>query len=240
MSPDRSNSELGTSELGTSQLSATELSTSQLSTSQLSTSQLSATELSATDRVILGRRMVREYTDEPVPENLVTELLDLAVHAPSAGFTQGVTFQVLTGADLSRFWEITTDGSNRWLERISTAPVLVLVWTSKDAYFRRYTEQDKGWDAEDQPWTAPYWYVDAGMAAQNILLGAVDRGLGACFFGVPMDRVDAVREGFGVPVEQLSVGVVSLGWIPRTEQASGSAKTRRRRNRTDQVHRGQW
>lgn len=199
-----------------------------------------AGDQSATDRVILRRRMVRNYTDEPVAEELVEQLLDLAVHAPSAGFTQGVTFQVLTGEDRDRFWEHTSDGSSRWLRQISVAPVLVLVWTSKDAYFRRYTEPDKGWRSDDQPWTAPYWYVDAGMAAQNILLGAVDRGLGACFFGIPMDRVDAVRAEFGVPEHQLSVGVVSLGHVPAGDRVGGSARTRPRRKNTDQVRRGDW
>ena len=30
----------------------------------------------------------------------------------------------------------------------------------------------------------PYWWVDGGMAVEHLLLGAVDAGLGACFFGL--------------------------------------------------------
>ena len=41
----------------------------------------------------------------------------------------------------------------------------------------------------------PYWDVDAGMAALLMLLTAVDEGLGACFFGVPPDRVGGVPGG---------------------------------------------
>ena len=49
------------------------------------------------------------------------------------------------------------------------------------------------------------------MAVLAMLLAAVDQGLGACFFGVPPDRIAAVRERFGVPADQELVGVVSLG-----------------------------
>ena len=75
------------------------------------------------------------------------------------------------------------------------APVVILVWTSQAAYLDRYAEPDKGWtDRDPGRWSAPYWFVDAGMASMAGLLAAVDAGLGACFFGVPADRVDAVRE----------------------------------------------
>ena len=81
-----------------------------------------------------------------------------------------------------------------------TAPVLVTVWTSEEAYLDRYAEPDKGWtDRDPARWSAPYWFVDAGMASMAALLSAVDNDLGACFFGIPADRIAAVREAFGVP-----------------------------------------
>ena len=50
------------------------------------------------------------------------------------------------------------------------------------------------------------------MAGLLLLLGAVDLGLAACFFGIPADRWDAVRAAFAVPGELTPVGVVSLGY----------------------------
>lgn len=192
------------------------------------------------DRVIRRRRMVRRYAERPLEPALIDELLDLALRAPSAGFTQAVSLQVLTGGDVARFWRITSAGDSRWLEGMQTAPALILVWCNQAAYYARYSEPDKGWDPDDQPWTAPYWYVDAGMAAQNILLGAAGRGLGACFFGIPQDRVEDVRRAFGVPDQELSVGVISLGWPDPGERPSGSPRHRPRRPRTELVHRGNW
>ena len=83
-----------------------------------------------------------------------------------------------------------------------SAPALVLVWTSRAAYLDRYAEPDKGWtDRDPERWSAPYWFVDGGMAALAMLLTATDAGLGACFFGIPTRRIGAVRETFGVPAD---------------------------------------
>ena len=80
------------------------------------------------------------------------------------------------------------------------APLLIVPLSNKSAYLDRYAEPDKGWtDRDESRWPVPYWDVDAGMAALLMLLTAVDEGLGACFFGVPPDRLAAFREAFGVP-----------------------------------------
>ena len=119
-----------------------------------------------------------------------------------------------------------------------TAPLLILVWTSRQAYLDRYAEPDKGWtDRDPARWPAPYWYVDAGMAGMAVLLTAVDEGLGACFFGVPTDAIGAVRAAFGVPDDQLSVGVISLGY-PVPAAAEGSPTRRPVRRPSELIHRG--
>jgi nitroreductase len=162
--------------------------------------------------------MVRAYdSDRPVPRDEVNGLLDLAVRAPSAGFTQGWRFLVLdTAVARDAFWSATTvpgDAPDAWLAGLATAPVLILVFSDKDAYLDRYAEPDKGWtDRDERRWPIPYWHVDAGMAALILLLGAVDRGLAACFFGVPAERWESLQAAFAVPSALTPVGVVSLGY----------------------------
>ncbi len=132
------------------------------------------------------------------------------------------------------------DTQGRWLAMMRTAPALVLVWTSQAAYLDRYAQLDKGWTERDpERWSAPYWFVDGGMAALAMLLTATDVGLGACFFGVPAPRIAAVREAFGVPAEQLSVGVVSLGYAA-AGAAPGSPGRRSRRGPEELIHHGSW
>src|SRR4051794_19138182 len=147
--------------------------------------------------------MVRAFTDEPVDPAVVEELIDLARRAPSAGNSQGMAYVVLEGAEVARYWDVTLPPERRAVFRWSamiTAPVLIVVLVRPEAWLERYAEPDKaaaGLGDDPDLWPVPYWWVDAGMAAEHLLLGAVDAGLGACFFG-PFDHEGAVRAELGI------------------------------------------
>lgn len=192
---------------------------------------------------VLRRRMVRRF--EPardVDPEVVHRLLELAVRAPSAGFSQGWDFIVLRGTDRDVFWAATTDDDlpDSWLQGVSTAPVLIICCSDKGSYLRRYARPDKPWQDESEThWPVPYWDVDTGMAAMLVLLGAVDEGLGALFFGVPVERLDAVREAFGIPGDRGLVGVIALGYAAESKP-SGSTRSVRRRDLTAVTHFGRF
>ncbi len=188
---------------------------------------------------------VREFTDDPLPDEILHRILDNALRAPSAGFSQGWAFLVLdTREDVARYWRSTAgdrvDDPDRWLRGMMTAPVVIVPLSHKDAYLDRYAEPDKGWtDRDEARWPVPYWDVDAGMAALLMLLTAVDEGLGACFFGVPTERVDGFRAAFGVPGAYRPVGCVSVGYPGDDDRRSPSLR-RGRRGVDEVVHRGRW
>lgn len=188
--------------------------------------------------------MVRSYTRDPVPPDAVDRMLEHAVRAPSAGFSQGWAFLVLDRPeDVERFWAATSptpDTDSRWLRGMRTAPVVVVPLAVKEAYLDRYAEPDKGRSERDETrWPVPYWDVDTGMASLLILLTAVDEGLGACFFGIPGERVKAFRESFDVPDTHRPVGAITLGYP--APGGSGGSPTRRRRRELDQVvHRSRF
>ena len=196
--------------------------------------------------VLRRRQMIRSYdAARTVPPAAIDAVLAAALRAPSAGFTQGISFLVLSSdAERETFWRLTGDSDTSWLRGMRTAPVLALVWTSEEAYLDRYAEPDKGWtDRDPAHWSAPYWFVDAGMASMAALLSAVDQHLGACFFGIPVDRIAVVREAFGVPASQLSVGVISLGYsvvAPEARPIRGSPARRPRKVPTDLIHHSVW
>lgn len=168
--------------------------------------------------VVRRRRMVRRYDpDRPVPPDALERCLDNAVRAPSAGFSQGWDFLVLTSpAEREAFWSATVERGeppDQWLSGIQTAPALVICLSHKNAYLDRYAAPDKGFvDRDEARWPVPYWHVDTGMASLLILLTAVDEGLGGLFFGVETNRRAAVHEAFSVPADRSIVGVVSLGY----------------------------
>ena len=195
--------------------------------------------------VVRRRRMVRSYTDEPVDPAAVARAVANATRAPSAGFSQGWGFLVLDRPDdVRRFWDATTDpgtAPDRWLRGMSTAPVVVIPCSSKAAYLDRYAEADKGWtDRDESRWPVPYWDIDVGMASLLILQTAVDEGLGACFFGIPPDRLAAVKQAFGIPEAFAPIGAITLGHPAAAEGAQGSPSTRARKQPDEVVHRGRW
>lgn len=193
--------------------------------------------------VVRRRRMIRRYDDRPVAAEVVDRMLVNAQRAPSAGFSQGWAFLVLdTAEDVARFWDATTPVTkppSTWLQGMRTAPVVIVPMASKTAYLDRYAEGDKGWtDRDELRWPVPYWYVDTGMASLLILQTAVDEGLGACFFGIPPERIQPFREAFGVPEEHHPIGAITVGH--RVADAGAAGSPARRERRTDVVHRGRW
>lgn len=163
------------------------------------------------------RRTIRTYDpDRPLDPQLRDTILQTALRTPSAGHTQAVRLTCLTGPARERYWQLTAgDGPpDRWVRGMQAAPVLVLVGTSERAYRDRYAEPDKGWAHDSDRWSAPYWWVDAGMVVQTLLLTATAYGVDSAFVGVPRPAQSAVSEAFALPRDEELVGLVTLGHRP--------------------------
>jgi FMN reductase [NAD(P)H] len=162
--------------------------------------------------------MVRNYTEEPVPREVIDRIVDRGRRAPSGGFSQGNRFVVVTDpetrrriaelADEEKY--VVASGLEPWITR---APVHIVVAMREDDYHDRYTEPDKlkTTGGEEIEWRVPWWWVDAGKAIMLLLLAAVDEGLGAGLFGLVGDRNDDLRKELGMPEDFEIVGVVTVG-----------------------------
>jgi nitroreductase len=187
--------------------------------------------------------MCRAFRPDPVDPEVVDGLIDLARRHPAAGNSTAASFLVLEGARTEDYWAVTLAPERRasfpW-PGLLEAPVLVVVLVDPAAYVARYAEPDKartGLGASTAAWSVPYWFVDGGMAAQNLLLAVTDAGLGACFFGL-FEHERAVVEAFGIPERMRAVGTIALGH-PAADRPSRSAG--RGRPPLGQVlHRGRW
>ena len=193
--------------------------------------------------VVRRRRMVRNFIDEPVAPDVIDRVLENGLHAPSAGFSQGWAFLRLDEPDaVARFWTAATPpdgGTDSWSEGMRRAPVIIVAMSSKQAYLRRYAEPDKGWTDQDEArWPAPYWDIDTGMASMIMLLTVVDEGLGACFFGIPPERIGPFCAEFGVPDDYRPIGALAIGH-KAPDRRSPSLK-RGRRTASEVIHRGRW
>lgn len=190
--------------------------------------------------ILRRRRMVRNYRDERVDPAAVDRIVDAARRAPSAGFSQGQAFIVVTDperrrriAELASEPEYVAQGFDPWISR---APVHVVVCVSETIYRARYDEPDKNPDGKPHHWPVPYWWVDAGAAMMLVLLAAVDEGLAAGFLGShAMPRLEALLE---LPDDMRAIGVVTIGH-PAPDRRSGSlARGRIPRHRV--VHYERW
>lgn len=173
------------------------------------------------------RRMVRNYTDQPVDHAVVEQIVEAGRRAPSAGNTQGQSFIAITdSARRSRVAELAGEahyvaaGFDPW---ISKAPAHIVLCVSEQAYRDRYSEDDKG-ATDDSVWDVPYWWVDAGASMQNILLATVNEGLAAGFLGV--HALDGLKDLLGIPAHVSPVGIITLGYAA-TDRTSGSLKRAR-------------
>lgn len=193
------------------------------------------------EELVRKRRMVRNFTSDPVPEASLERILDLARRGPSAGFSQGQEFIVVK--DASRKKEIAAICQEEHYVKagfdpfISGAPVLIIPCSNEGAYHRRYQESDKvNADGKEIEWPVPYWIMDAGAAVMLLLLAVIDEGLVAGFAGAK--DLDALRDLLGIPAEVHPVGVIPIGY-PAPDKRSGSLK-RGRRVVEDVVHRETW
>lgn len=167
---------------------------------------------------IRRRRSIRWFKADPVPIELVREVLDAATYAPSAKRGEQWRFTVLTGGakdaflrmfdeELDRFIEshgVVASGSSKNSCRIMwEAPVLIIVWNS-GTY---------GWITEEH---------SVAAAIQNMLLRAYDLNLGSLWIGDVYYAYEAIRSYFGKELK-LS-GAVSLGY-PDGEDLSFQRKT---------------
>ena len=192
------------------------------------------------ETAVRRRRMVRSYLPDPGPRDSLERILGLARRAPSAGFSQGVHFVVVTDAATRRAVATLADeprhvaaGRPPWL---SAAPAHIVVCVREADYRDRYAEADKAGSPGPEQWPVPYWWVDAGAALMLLLLGAVDEGLGAGFFGA--HRLPGLARLLGLPGDVVPLGVVTVG-RPAAAQPQGSAR-RGRRPAAEVVHWERW
>ncbi|MDD2321609.1 MAG: nitroreductase family protein [Geobacteraceae bacterium] len=144
-------------------------------------------------KAILSRRSIRSYTAQPVPEQLLIELLEAAMCAPSAGNEQPWQFVIIDRRDILD--EIPK--FHPYAGMVAEAPVAILVCGD----LLRDTHRG-------------YWVQDCAAATENILIAVADKGLGAVWVGLyPRDeRVRAMRALLAIPESIVPFALIPLGY----------------------------
>jgi nitroreductase len=183
--------------------------------------------------------MVRAYQPDPIDPAVLKRILDVARRAPSAGFSQGQSFVVVTTQTTRRqIAEVCREPSYRargFASWISTAPVLVVPCVREATYHERYAEPDKAHSVPPRDWPVPFWWVDGGAVLMLLLLAAVDEHLAAGFLAADPAGLRVVLR---IPPDVVPLGVVTIGH-PAPDRRSGSLR-RGYRPLDEIVHRERW
>lgn len=146
-------------------------------------------------QVLRDRRSVRRYENRPVPRGIISELIDAAEAAPSAGNLRARKYVIITRKEMAKVLAMAAYGQSQ----VETSPLLIVVCADADRSASRYG--DRG---------SLYAIQDADAATMCLLLAAYDMGLGACWNGAFDDQI--VREALSLEEHVLPVAIISMGW----------------------------
>lgn len=209
------------------------------------------------DDVILGRRSIRGFKDEPVPQDLLREVIGLATRAPSSMNTQPWYFHAIAGDALDRIRQGNTernlagvpasreirmhgpyDGVHRERQKaiaVQLFDAMDIAWSDKE---RRKDWVLRGFRQFDAPVSIVVCFdksldnndiaiFDCGAVVNCLVNAAWSRGLGAVINGQGIMQSPVVREHAGIPDDQIIMSCVAMGF-PRDDFAANDVVSTRR------------
>ncbi len=193
--------------------------------------------------LLTKRRAVRSYTGEPVPRETLERIARAARRGPNAGYSQGLRLLVVDDPDTIAALAAAQEDepSQAWFGK---AAAHVFVLTREQDYHDRYNQADKLaiTGGVEVVWPVPFWHVDAGAALMLLWLAALEEGLGAGVYGVPVEDDAQMRGLLHLPDDLTIVVGATIGRPaedPDWDRAT-SAFSQRRRAQEEVVHWNRW
>lgn len=146
--------------------------------------------------VVRKRRSIRRYKPDPVPDEVLNQVLEAARLAPSGGNRQPWHFIVVKDSE--------TKGKLGIAEFASAAPVVIV-----------------GCADPTDPVASRTYLIDISIAFEHIVLAAANFGLGTCWqlgWDAKPGAEEAMKGVLGVPKHVKIVAVTPLGYpadLPR-------------------------
>jgi len=161
------------------------------------------------DDAIRGRRSIRKFREEPVPDSVIRELLDLAVHAPSSMNGQPWRFVVIRNKEIKkRLVELKNkscpiEKAMYRADFLEAASAVIVVCVDRATSYEREIE-------------------NAVLATANIMLAAWARGLGSVYMSAQRGNdptlAEEVRQLLHIPANVDPVTIVPIGYPDETPE----------------------
>lgn len=152
---------------------------------------------------ILERQSIRKFRPDPVPRELIAELVDLAGQIPSWKNAQPTRYTAVDSKELleSLAAQALPDFNARI---VRNAPAVIAVTGVK---------KRSGYERDGSPSTVygdGYTFFDCGVACQTLSLAAKERGLGSVIMGViDLDKANLLLQ---IPPEEELVALIAVGY----------------------------
>ncbi|QYU68790.1 nitroreductase [Leptolyngbya sp. 15MV] len=209
------------------------------------------------DDVVRGRRSIRGFLDKPVPRELLAEVLETAMRAPSSFNNQCWNFTVVTGEPLDAIRRGNTEGilagnpDSREFRRFDKVPDLHRgrqIGIAKQLFAAMGIERDdkdgrqdwvlRGFRQFDAPVSVVVTYdrvllgsdiapFDCGAVTNALVNAAWSRGLGCVINSQGIMQSPVVREHAGIPDDQVIMICVALGWPDESFPANAVVSERK-------------
>ena len=194
------------------------------------------------DEVVLGRRSIRGYKPDPVPREIIEDVLRLAMRAPSSMNTQPWNFYVITGEPLNRIRQGNTErmlagvpqsrefrtgeafaGTHRERQIGVAKQLFSAMGIARDDADARQDWVLRGFRQFDAPVCVIITYdrvlassddtpFDCGAVATALVNAAWSRGLGTVINSQGIMQSPVVREHAGIADDQVIMKSIALGW----------------------------
>lgn len=165
-------------------------------------------------KAIYQRRSVINYCQDPVPDDIINEIIRAGTFAPSAMNTQPWRFVVIRNREMmdklsDKAKELWIDQSKnmqspdlqRLVDMVSSpnfnlfynAPLLIMIFADPRGFMPQ---------------------VDCALAAENMMLAAWSLGIGSCWIGLaqPLERVEGIMKELGVPERHRLIAALIFGF----------------------------
>lgn len=152
---------------------------------------------------IMGRRSIRQYTEQPVSHELLAQIVETASYAPSWKHTQIVRYIAVEGETKQKLAKLTSAHPNNG-KIMENAPMVIAVTVIKG---RCGYERDGSFTTE----RGDSWQMfDAGIASEAFCLAAYELGLGTVIMGI-FDQKEA-SDLLEIPEDRDLVALISIGY----------------------------
>ncbi|MBS6553046.1 MAG: nitroreductase family protein [Clostridium sp.] len=166
-------------------------------------------------KVILDRRTVRKYKQEPITDTILEQILKAGMYAPYAA--KDMPFHFIVVKDKNTLADL--KGIHPFGQPLEKAPVAIVVCADKKC------EPVDGLHVSD-----------CAAATENLLLAAKSFNIGSCWLGLyPWETIsEKVKEYFALPENIVPFSIISMGYSAEEEEA------RPDRYDSSRIHNEKW